>query len=593
MVILYDSEGNKKAILDNIIKETAKIKRVVNGEYIFGFDALEKELKSEFFTIDNTVEVNEQRYDIKYIEQSHESGKVVYKIQCEHVNYRLNDGEENQLESFAMIGTPTEILSNILNNTDFTVGSVEYTDTITISVGSKISKKGLIYELANLLGAELEYTNKGFEINLLNTIGKNNDFEIRIGKNLKGITKTIDGRGGFKTHYAVDILELKNSNTYIKEELQDLEVIEIGDEVRIIDEVLGVDVKNRILSMEYNPIRKMNTSLEIANTIELITDKINKIATNAVMQGEIYNNVSISRDYGFRAVRSDKRARATLNADGMVLDVGDGDGNYTSSLFFDASIGKYKFVGDIEASGNVIGGTINIGNGTFTVDNTGHVIANSIQVGSATGIANFDDAGSLATVDKVGNSNIQNGAITSSKIATGAVTASEINVDSLSAISANIGTITAGTLTGVNINADTFNAEKYINIKINNPKEGLYFRTWIDMFIRVLDAGGTLEIGPSAKIPETLYIGHVRLREDGDGRLKIDRSTNVDGQLYVENEEVITGAGDGLSKSDDTLSIDRDVVVCNNAGQEIRLQVYDGHLEYSLNGGSYTRISNG
>ena len=381
---LFSSDGTQLAILDNIIKDSANVKRVVNGEYTFSFDAVEKELKSEYFNPDNNLVVSGQTFDIKYTEQKHDIG-VIYSIECEHVNYRLMDGEENVYPSYAFTGTPSQILTNILTGTEFNVGAVDYTGVITISVNEEITRKSLIYQLANLLGGEIEYTGLGFTINLLNSIGHNNGFEIRFGKNLKGITKTVDTRGGLKTYYKADIVELKNSNEYIAKGLQGLEVIEVGDTIKVIDEVMGIEVVNRILSINYNPIFAMNTSVEIANTIELITDKINQIETQSIQRDKLYNNVSISTDYGFRAERSDKKARATMGGGTISMDVGDGVGNYTQAMFFDALKEKFVFVGDIDASGKItggqiIGGTINIGSGTFTVDSSGNVVANSMEL---------------------------------------------------------------------------------------------------------------------------------------------------------------------------------------------------------------------
>jgi hypothetical protein len=398
---LYNASGDKQAVLDNIIKETARIKRVVNGEFTFSFEAFEKELKSEYFDPDNNIVIDGQTFDIKYIEQSHDKA-VRYAIQCEHANYRMKDGSGNVYVSYANTGTPTEILTDILSGTDFSVGTVDFTDPISISVNTEITRKDLIYELVNSLGGEIEYTDSGFEINILDTLGQNNGFEVRFGKNLKGLTKIIDARGTLTTYYEIDLLELKNSNEYIQKDLQDLEVIEIGDTIKIIDSVIGLEVENRVISIEYNPIYAKTTKLEIANTIELITDKINQIETNAVQQDRLYNNAAISTDYGFRATRSDLLARSTMGGGNISLDVGDGLGGYTPAMFFDVLSGKYKFIGDIEASGTItgadfIGGTINIGSGTFQVDNSGNCTANSLTIGGGSGIANLTDAGDLAT----------------------------------------------------------------------------------------------------------------------------------------------------------------------------------------------------
>jgi len=350
---LYNSSGQLQAVLDNIIKETASIKRVVNGEFTFTFEAYEKELKSEYFNADNNLVIDNQTFDIKYIEQNHEID-VTYSIQCEHVNYRMEDGEENLYTSYTYIGTPTQILTDILSGTEFSVGTVAFTDVVTISAKSEITRKSLIYQLANALDGEIEYTNLGFTINILATIGQNRGFQARFGKNLKGVKKIIDSRGGLKTYYSIDILMLKNSNEYIEKQLQDLDIVDAGDAIQIIDPIIGLDVENRVLSIEKNPIFEINTKLEIANTLELITDKINQIETNSVQQDKLYNNVAISKEYGFRVSRSDKLARATLGGGMISLDKGDGNDGYTPCLYFDVVTGKYKIIGDIEMEGGSI-----------------------------------------------------------------------------------------------------------------------------------------------------------------------------------------------------------------------------------------------
>lgn len=460
---LYDNAGLKVAVLDNIIKDTATIKRVVNGEFTLTFEAYEKELKSEYFGFDNSIKVDAQTFDIKYIEQKHDI-EVRYKIECEHCNYRLADGESNQYETYAYTGTPTQILDNILSGTDFNVGLVDFTNVITISVNKKINKKALIYALAKILGAEVEYTNEGFTINLLDSIGTDNGFQVRFGKNLKGVTKIIDSRGGLKTYYKVDLIELKNSNEYIEKKLQDLEVIGAGDTVRVIDEVIGLDIENRIFSIEYNPIFAINTKLEIANTIETITDTINQIDTTVVKQDELYNNVSISSEYGFRSVRSDNKAMVDMNAtEGITISTRsavenpyeknfeiDTDGNIVmkgkitleaGSVLPDLGLGTLAYEDDVDWNSNLLNipGTLKAPSGTGLFLSSGHLgfmsggvwktymdgngnfylggisgklqwnaADNILQINGAiaiasgsSGISNLSDAGALATANNL------------------------------------------------------------------------------------------------------------------------------------------------------------------------------------------------
>ena len=324
--VIYTSGGVKLAVLDNLVKDSAVIGRVVNGEFTFTFEAYEKELKSEYFEAGNTIVIDGQTFDIKYLEQKHEL-EVTYKIECEHVNYRMEDGAGNVMTPTVYSGTPTQILTTILAGTDFAVGTIDFTASTTITLNEEVTRKALIYQLANQLGGEIDYSDEGFTIDILNTIGQDNGFQIRLGKNLKGITKIIDNRGELKTYYEVDLLELKNSNEYIEKGLQDLEVIGVGDTIRIIDEVIGLDVINRIVSIEYNPEFAVNTKLEIANELELVTDSINEIDTSTVKLGKAYNNVSISTEFGFQATRDDGKALTQMNAtEGISIYTDEGSG---------------------------------------------------------------------------------------------------------------------------------------------------------------------------------------------------------------------------------------------------------------------------
>jgi hypothetical protein len=67
--IIYNDSGKQLAVLNNIIKESSKIKKGLNSEFIFEFNAYEKVLKSEYFDPANIILVDDQKFDIKYIQQ--------------------------------------------------------------------------------------------------------------------------------------------------------------------------------------------------------------------------------------------------------------------------------------------------------------------------------------------------------------------------------------------------------------------------------------------------------------------------------------------------------------------------------------------
>jgi hypothetical protein len=344
LITLHDKNTNAKlAYLDDIIiEDSIEITRKINGEFILKFEVLEDKLKCEYFEAENYIAVDKAYFDITYIEQIH-SDSVTYRIECEHVTYRLIEEEK---EFYTYDGTPAQILSDILTDTYFTVDTVEPTGITTFAVYEETNKLGLLQLLAYHTNSELDFD--GFKISLKNTLGQDLGFQARFGKNLTGVKKIIDRRKGL-TYYAVDIVELRNHPSF--KGFEELEVIEEGDTIRIIDEVIGLDVSNKVIKRTYNPVRLLNTSLEIANSIEILTDTVTKIRRDTVAKDKIYHGIRISPDSGFESLRSDKMARGIFNSDIFALQTGDGTGeNWVNKLYFDPTSGRYIFDGMLSAT---------------------------------------------------------------------------------------------------------------------------------------------------------------------------------------------------------------------------------------------------
>jgi hypothetical protein len=344
LITLHDKNTDAKlAYLDDIIiEDSIEITRKINGEFILKFKVLENNLICEYFESENYIAVDKAYFDIAYIEQIH-SDSLTYRIECEHVTYRLIEEEK---EFYTYDGTPTQILTDILTGTIFTIDIVEPTGITTFAVHEETNKLGLLQFLAYHTNSELDFD--GFKISLKNTLGQDRGFQARFGKNLTGVKKIIDRRKGL-VYYAVDIVELKNHSSF--KDFSELEVIEEGDTIRIIDEVIGLDVTNKVIKRTYNPLRAINTSLEIANTIEILTDSVTKIRRDTVAKDKTYHGIRISPVNGFESIRSDKMARGVFNSDIFALQSGDGTGvNWTNKLYFDAATGKYIFDGMLSAT---------------------------------------------------------------------------------------------------------------------------------------------------------------------------------------------------------------------------------------------------
>jgi len=412
---IYNPSGNLLAVMDNIIEDTDTAYRKLNADFAFEFEAFEKELKSEYIIADNLVEFEGQRFEIKYIDDSHEiDDSIVISAECEHVSYRLISDD---LTFYAFTGTPTEILTDLLSGTDFSVGAVDFSTPIIFLVNEETTKFRVVQLLAAKLGAEIDYTDLGFTINLLDSLGVDNGFEIRTGKNLRSIKRVIDNRGQLKTYYSVDMIELKNSDLYIENGFDVLEVVELGDTIKVIDPRMNINIQNKIISRTWNPIKSIVSKVELSNSIELLTDEMVAFEVNSVNKDESIYGVKINNTVGWVSERTDKFAKSVFNADEFAMKVGDGFGSYTDAVYFDPVTGKYKYIGDVDVSGKItgaeiIGSVINNGSGTFLVDALGNVIANSltannaiingaISITSGSGIANLSDAGTLAVKNNV------------------------------------------------------------------------------------------------------------------------------------------------------------------------------------------------
>lgn len=357
MILLYDKTTDAKlACLDDIIiDDSISITRKINGEFTLRFEALETNLKSEYFQGDTYVMADGQLFDIAYVEQLH-SDILTYRIEGEHVTYRLIS---DKVPYYTFDGTPAQILSDILIGTGFSAGTVDDTRTITFAVYEETNRLGLVQLLANYINAEIGYD--GFNIDLKNTVGMNRGFEARFGKNITGVKKVIDKRNGL-TYYSVDIVELKSHPDF--RDFASLEVIEEGDTIRIVDDVMGLDVVNRVIKRTYNPIKSINTSLEIANSIELLSDTVTRLQRETVAKNKLYHGIRISPDNGFESIRSDNMARGVFNSDTFALQTGDGSGeNWQDAIYFDAAQKKYIFNGELIIGAGGGGGDVDLGAG--------------------------------------------------------------------------------------------------------------------------------------------------------------------------------------------------------------------------------------
>lgn len=460
MITLLNYSLHPLAVLEDYFND--EILEQINGSYTMNFSVYLDDEKSQYIATGNIAEVEGQYFNIIHHRRTRsEDGKVEIAVYCEQVAYdllfHLFEG------GFIHANTPWVLMNMALEGTRFRVGVSEYPGYVSIDLKEGVNARGILMEIAAQTGYEL-YFDK-YVVSLLAKRGQERGTQFRLGKNLKGIVKDVNGQSGeVLTAYEVDVVEL---NTL--PEFEGLEYFELGDVVDIIDEELGINEQQRIIEYSYSPKRRINSKVKIANYIEGIQDTIYRIQTTTVGKDKWMYGVKIGPDQGIVIERYDQRARSIWNADEFRMQKGNGNGSYTDSLYFDPINQEYEFTGVVRA-GQFIGGSIQIGN-DFSVDETGHMKAVGAEFSG-------DISASTITGGDIYGSFIQGADILGSTIRT-AASGERIVLDPYGFEffdSFNALRVTLGTNPGPNISGHTY----YNN---NSQSEGLIYATYGELHV--------------------------------------------------------------------------------------------------------------
>ena len=236
-----------------------KISRQINYEHSLEMQILVKTSNSlapeknviaggEDINVGDIIEIDKQLYTV-YETESQGLGKHLKTIYANYVSYKLNESKITEIKGDFSL---TDVINKVLENSPFTLGKVEVLNPIIRYVSYKEqSKRETLLKIANDYEVELDFDN--YTLNIFSQIGADKGVTFKYAKNLKSITKTVSSDG---VGYKISIVELRDI-------LGDAEVFDLGDTVEIIDESIGVKTKQRILKIEYNPFRRINTNIEV------------------------------------------------------------------------------------------------------------------------------------------------------------------------------------------------------------------------------------------------------------------------------------------------------------------------------------------
>ncbi|MGH0053226.1 MAG: phage tail protein, partial [Sphaerochaetaceae bacterium] len=334
-----------------------------SGKYVGGTFILTKD-NTGLITGSNIMEVNDDYYDIVYYKKGQSSsGDLSVDLEGEHVSYRLNDSDYD-LDYFTELGEPSEILALLLDGTDFSVGTVEFTGETAYSMQESMSRRLALMDFVDYLGGEIQYDK--FTISIVERRGSSTAKDLTSGRNIEVIDKTYNERetdddGDPLISYTCSLIKPMD--------------VDLGDSVTLTYETLDIDVELRVISITKDPYDSSNVTFEIGNFVAGLEDEYRQIEVSSVIKGNTYYGAKISSEVGFESVRSDGQARAYFNADytamqKLVDDV------WKNVLYFDADLQEFIFDGKltadvIEAASSVITKYIQAEGGTIarlTVD---------------------------------------------------------------------------------------------------------------------------------------------------------------------------------------------------------------------------------
>ena len=321
---IFSAELVELAVIDDVLSATRT--EIINSDNTLSFSVLLTKQNTALFNATNVVELDGDYFDIaKYKKGQSEDGRLTCDVDCEHVSYRLNNSTYDK-EYFTETGTPSAILSTILSGTGFSAGMVEFIDTVAYSAQEKKSRRGLLVQFAEYLGGELVFS--GFTISIIKRRGNTTPRDLIEEGCILVISKTLD-----KTTLN------DNGNPTVSYECTafDPAPLTLGDVVLLDYETLDIDVTLRIVSLTTNPYNKYDVSFSVSNVVSAVEDAAYEIATSTVSKDSIYNGCRIGPEYGFEAIRNDKKARSYFRSDGMKFQTGDGTGNtWTDKLYYAA-----------------------------------------------------------------------------------------------------------------------------------------------------------------------------------------------------------------------------------------------------------------
>ena len=236
---------------------SSNLRETLEGEFTLSFTVMAKSalaLKTK-----QIAKLDNQYFELVQISKSIQGSLPVCSVLCEHVSYLLNH-EMYNITAFDFTGDPSAGLSQLLAGTPFSAGVVDFTESVTMKINQKVSRRAALMQYIAIIGGEIQYD--GYNINIRSHRGSTDYIPVMESKNVTNVAVSHDSRENASS-YDISFFKLMN--------------LTVGDNVHIIFNPLGINVKTRIISLEYNPFYRFNIRVEVGRYRPSISDTFYRI----------------------------------------------------------------------------------------------------------------------------------------------------------------------------------------------------------------------------------------------------------------------------------------------------------------------------
>ena len=252
------SSGNLKKSYRGV--NSCSITQKLDGECTINFKLLTRQADN-YISISDRVEVEGLVFYITEVKKNISSGSCYSEYTGEHISYILND-DDYKVYAFDEQGTPEEILTSLLSGTPFTIGTIDFTEKVTLRVNKEATRRACVKQLIALVGGEIEYY--GYTIGIRKHKGSQTPLDIMNSSLVQDISYSYNVSSE-TTSYTLSLYQKSGLN--------------LGDELYLKFAQLGIDAYSRIVGWDYNPFNYKEVSITVSQYLPDLNDSLYQISS--------------------------------------------------------------------------------------------------------------------------------------------------------------------------------------------------------------------------------------------------------------------------------------------------------------------------